>query len=301
MKSPLSKVLWVLLVLGSLVGVERLSHFLTDGFSYPNISSNLTDRPKWDMTFAEEDLAELETALGQPYSYLESGSQSYVFLSQDKRYVIKFFKHKRWRMNPLFTNIPLPESLNKKRERWKRKKKETVEATFGSCKTAYTIFRKETGVLYVHLNKSPPFNKTLTVKNRVGFKHQINLRDVEFVVQKKAIPTDTYLLTLKSEGKIEEAKEALKSLVAFTVKRAEKGFSDKDPHLIRNFGFLEGKAVEIDIGGFHRDPKKDLTYFYSHEIQKIYQKLLPWIEENYPELTEFTQNDLLPKAEEPIQ
>ena len=87
-------------------------------------------------------------------------------------------------------------------------------------------------------------------------------------------------------------KKALFSLLAFTVKRAEKGYSDKDPHLIRNFGFIDGKAVEIDIGGFHHDPKKDLVYFHTHEMRRIERKLLPWIEENYPELAPYTKEEL---------
>lgn len=282
----------ILGILGGVVGVERLSHFLTDSFSYPNITSHLPDQPQWNIPTDPADLQELEVALQQPYSYLESGSQSYVFLSADEQYVIKFFKHKRWRLNPFYTHFPLTGKWAQKRDRWKRKKKETITATFGSCKTAYTTFKEETGVLFVHLNKSPPFDQMLTVKDRIGFKHHIPLKEVEFVVQKRAIPTSRYLLNLKEAGKIEEAKRALKDLVQFTEKRARLGFSDKDPHLIRNFGFLEGKAIEIDIGGFHRDPKKNLHYYYTHERQKISQKLLPWIEKEFPELLPFAQDEL---------
>lgn len=289
MKSLINKCLVVLLIVAALVGVERFSHALTDGFSYPNITSSLPYNPKWEITFEPEDLSELETALDQPYSYLESGSQSYVFISEDNNYVLKFFKHKRWRMNPFYEKLPLPKTLAEKRERWKRKKKETVASTFGSCKIAYTVFKNETGVIFVHLNKNHPFNHTITLKDRIGLKHHIQLGGVEFVVQKKAIPTGEYLLSLKKEGKTKEAKEALRKLLAFTEMRAKKGFSDKDPHLIRNFGFIDGKAVELDIGGFHRDPKKNLEYFYNHELKKIHSKLLPWLHENYPELIPISQ------------
>lgn len=289
MKSLINKCLVALLVVAALVGVERFSHALTDGFSYPNITSSLSYNPKWEITFEPEDLSELETALDQPYSYLESGSQSYVFISEDNNYVLKFFKHKRWRMNPFYEKLPLPKTLAEKRERWKRKKKETVASTFGSCKIAYTVFKNETGVIFVHLNKNHPFNHTIILKDRIGLKHHIQLGDVEFVVQKKAIPTGEYLLSLKKEGKTKEAKEALRKLLAFTEMRAKKGFSDKDPHLIRNFGFIDGKAVELDIGGFHRDPKKNLEYFYNHELKKIHSKLLPWLHENYPELVPISQ------------
>ena len=286
MKSPYIKIGIVLLVLASLVGVERLSYFLTDGFGYPNITSNLSHNPNWDVATSDEDLQEFSRALNQTYTYLESGSQSFVFLSADKKYVIKFFKHKRWRLNPLLKILPLPPTLSAKRDRWKEKKTETVNSTFGSCIASYREFKNDTGVVYVHLNKTP-LDHHLILKDRIGFKHKIALGDVAFVLQRKAIPTDKYLLLLKKEGKTAEAEKALASLLAFTLKRAQKGYSDKDPHLIRNFGFINDQAIEIDIGGFHHDPKKDLKYFHSHEMKRIKRKLLPWLEENYPELLPF--------------
>lgn len=291
MKSFLTKFGIIVLVLASLTGVERLSHFLTDGFSYSSITSSLPYHSDWDIQISDLNYSEAMDALDQPYTYLESGSQSYVFISKDQNYVLKFFKHKRWRLNPILELLPLPEKFHLKRERWKRKKNETVHSTFGSCLTSYREFKEETGVLFVHLNKSP-LDQMITLTDRIGFKHQIELSDVEFVLQKKALPTDQYLLSLKEEGKVKEAEKALSALLAFTVKRAERGYSDKDPHLIRNFGFIDGKAVEIDIGGFHQDPKKDLSYFHTHEMKRIKRKLLPWLEENFPELLPYAHKEL---------
>lgn len=291
MKSFLAKFGLILLLLGSLAGIERLSHFLTDDFGYANITSSLPYHSEWDISLSEKKLNEAKKILDQPYSYLASGSQSYVFLSDDGKYVLKFFKHKRWRLSPLLEFLPLPAKLDAKRAHWKKKKNETVHATFGSCLTSYYTFPKETGTLFVHLNKTP-LDQTIILKDRIGFKHHIELSDVEFVLQRRAIPTDTYLLSLKQQGKTEEAEKALASLLAFTHERAQKGYSDKDPHLIRNFGFINDEAVEIDIGGFHHDPKKDLQYFHTQEIRRIERKLLPWLEENYPELLPKAQQEL---------
>ncbi len=291
MRSLARKLGLILLIFSGLVGLDRLSHFLTDDFGRVNITSRLSDSPQWDIPFAAEDLEELDIALSQPYSYLASGSQSYAFLSEDGNYVIKFFKHKRWRLTPLANHIPLPSPWREKRERWKAKKKRTVRRTFESCVTAYTTFRKETGVLYVHLNKKIPIDRTLTFKDRIGLKHRIPLDEVEFIVQKRAIPTDTYLLTLKKEGRLAEAEKALSSLIAFAVKRAQKGFSDKDPHLIRNFGFIEDQATQLDVGGFFHDPKKDFHYFKNVELKRIHSKLFPWLEAHYPELIPHAQRE----------
>lgn len=288
----MKKFLTVLLVIALLVGVERLSHFLTDGFGLPNITSNLPFNDAWSVNVSAEDKREALIALDQEYIYLESGSQSYVFMSQDGKYVIKFFKHKRWRLNPFFEALPLPASFHAKRERWKKKKKETVESTFTSCVTSYQHFKDETGLFYVHLNPTTELKRKLIVKDPIGLKHKIHLDKIQFLLQRTATPTDTYLLNLKEAGNIEGAKKAIVDLLHFTVERAEKGYSDKDPHLIRNFGFINDKVVEIDVGGFHRDPKKDLEYFYSHEIYRIQKKIVPWLNKYYPELSTFAEEQI---------
>ena len=275
-----------------MIGIERLSHFLTDGFKLANISSDLPYQKSWETKVSNQDFEESQKALFQPFHYLTSGSQSYVFISEDKKYVIKFFKHKRWRINPFYASLPLPASWEKTRAHWMKKKQETVQDTFHSCKISYELFKNDTGVLFIHLNQSNHLQKTLIIKDQIGCTHKLNLDTLQFILQKNAIPTDKYLLTLRKNGQTDVAKKAIQDLLAFTKKRAELGYSDKDPHLIRNFGFIEGKAVEIDVGGFHKDPKKDFNYYCTHEIVKIQDKLLPWIEKNYPEITSFTQKQI---------
>lgn len=279
-------------MIGAIFGVERLSHYLRDGFSVTSISSKLPSQPLWEVEISETDTRLSMQVLAQEFHYLESGSQSFVFLSADGNYVIKFFKHKRWQLNPLFESCPLPAYFANKRAKWKRKKWGTVNNTFKSCKASYELFQEETGVIYVHLNQTRNLKKTLIVKDRLGLKHRLKLDRLQFVLQKRAVPTDVYLLSLREKGKHDEAQKAIQEMLAFTKKRAELGFSDKDPHLIRNFGFLDGKALEIDVGGFHKDPKKDLEYYRTRELLRIQNKLLPWIKENYPEVAPFTKEQI---------
>lgn len=289
----MKKLLYSILILGGIFGVMRLSHTLTDGFALASITSTLPHNPAWEVTIEEEDVEIFRRAISQPYRYLDSGSQSYVFISEDGHYILKFFNHKRWRLNPLLSRIPLPASLDAKRERWKAKKLETVNSTFSSCIVSYEQFKEETALFYLHLNPTSHLNRSLIVRDRIGIKHHIALDSIPFLLQKRAITTDTYLLSLKNPDQLEKAKRAITALLNFTLMRAQKGYSDKDPHLIRNFGFIDDQVVEIDVGGFHRDPKKDLNYFYKREIFRIQKKLLPWLNTHYPELS--------PHAEAQIQ
>lgn len=287
-----AKALFLLIPICLFLSTKYLSHYLTDGFRITSISSNIPVQENWEVAILEQDEKETEKALSQDYYYLTSGSQSYVFESTSGEYILKFFKQKRWRLHPFYALLPLPENWEKKRTHWKKKKWETVNDTFLSCKISYELFKDQTGVIFVHLNRTNHLQTTLLVKDRIGFTHRLPLDNLPFVIQKKAIPTDQYLLTLRATGNLNKAKQAIQEMLLFTRKRAELGFSDKDPHLIRNFGFIDNQAVEIDIGGFHKDPKKGLSYYKSREIFKIEEKLLPWIQENYPELTDYIQEQV---------
>ena len=293
MKSRLRIFFFIFLGILALAGVERGFYYLKDGFSLAGISSELPAQDRWDIAISEDDKRLAMEILSQEFHYLGSGSQSFVFASQDEQYVIKFFKHKRWQLNPLYKHLPLPKKLDAKRTRWKQKKWGTVNNTFLSCKASYELFQKDTGVIYVHLNRTKDLDISLKVKDRLGLVHELNLDELQFVIQKRAIPTDVYLLSLREKGEIELAKQAIHEMLTFTKRRAELGFSDKDPHLIRNFGFLEGQAIEIDVGGFHKDPKKDFQYYQTFELKRIQNKLLPWLEENYPEIVSYAKEEIV--------
>ncbi len=273
----------IVIILLCILGVHFLIWKGSDGFGIDTISSDLVYDPARAVTHSPADLAEAELALSQPYSYLASGSQSYAFASEDGDYVVKFFKHRRWRPSPF------PSTQREKRKAWVQKKKRTVRRMFESCLAAYYEFREETGVFFLHLNKLVGNHPKLEVKDRLGRLHTIDLNQVEFLLQRRAVLTSTYLANLKEKGEEEKAKEAVRALVDLTTNRALKGYSDKDPHLVRNFGFFEGRAIQIDVGGFHKDPKKDFGYYRNVELSRIEGKFLPWIEKNYPEIAPYTR------------
>src|SRR5579872_1197620 len=55
--------------------------------------------PSFETTPLSND-TEVLAALDQPYTYFGQGGQAYVFFSQDKKYVLKFFKQRHFRKNP---------------------------------------------------------------------------------------------------------------------------------------------------------------------------------------------------------
>ena len=120
----------------------------------------------------------------------------------------------------------------------------------------------------------------LTLYDKIGVRHRINLEDFEFVLQKRARPFYPTLQQWIDHGEHNKARIGLMSFVALLQKRHRLGLSDKDPDLRTNFGFIETRAIEFDAGRFRANtPKED-------ELVLITKKLCTWLDERAPELSE---------------
>lgn len=218
-------------------------------------------------------------ALSQNYYYLASGSQCFAFISQDQKYILKFFKHYRWK-EPFYTHM-LTSSLKDKK---KEKRLEGLKATYDSCLLYQKFFAEKTALRYLQLlpSKAPDFK--LNVFNRLGVKHEIFLNKTPFVLQYRANSTAETLQNLRKLQKHALAKQYLQSLFQNVTQKRDLGFTDKDPHFFNNFGFIGSEAICFDIGGLTKDPIKDDRYFCEVELKKIETLLTSWLKDNYPEL-----------------
>lgn len=71
----------------------RLYYAITAGFTISNITSDFAYNEKWDMlSLSNLEKERVNQILAQKFSYLGKGCQSYVFLSEDGEYVLKFVK-----------------------------------------------------------------------------------------------------------------------------------------------------------------------------------------------------------------
>src|ERR1700690_2519160 len=66
----------------------------TTGFSLDKIASHLSYNPEWEVEALTERQREVlvQKVFSQAYYYLASGNQCYAFISEDRQYVLKFFK-----------------------------------------------------------------------------------------------------------------------------------------------------------------------------------------------------------------
>ncbi len=273
-------------ILGLLLACILLKKFCyskTDGFALAKINSSLSFCSEWETPSSPYD-EEIAALLDQPYHYLAKGAQSYVFRSADDKTVIKFFRIYHLRPPGWLTALALPLPLQPYKVNKMIQKRMELEKDFQSYQIAFQEMKEETGLLYLHLNRTDHLKKRLILYDKIGIAHQLDLDQMHFLVQKKAsLVYPRIAQIVKTEG-IEAAKKAITGLVQLLVSRSEKGILDKDPDLNTNFGFIHNNIpVQIDIGRFRKEQKHQE---YRDEVIRITDNFRQWLDENYPPLSE---------------
>ncbi len=293
MKKFLQSMVVFTLVIFGLWSVERISHQATDGFVISKIKYQLPPDPRWETNDEEQKIQNVNKILNQPFYYLDSGSQFYVFVSQDDRYILKFFKFQHMTVRPIIAYLPLFGSLKDWRENKMIKKKRLIDFTFESIKTAYKNLPQETGLEFIHLNCDRAlFSSPVTIHDKIHIAHKIDLNSTCFIVQQKAklaYPTIDHWM---KRGEVEKAKQGISKLLRITINRSKKGLGDIDPNFRTNFGFIDDEACQIDIGRFYHNPQGKDPEQYRQEIIRNTRAFRQWIAENHPTLLTFFDDEI---------
>lgn len=273
-------------------GGVRLYYQLTDGFCERNIASSYPIHPGWETRQAtEEEWDHLAKALAQSYSYLAKGCQSYVFVSEDDQYVIKFFKFQRYRINPLL------HFFSKWRVEKELKKQEKRERFFQSWKLAYNCLAKECGLVYVHLNRTNYLQKSILFYDKLGLTHQLKLDEYVFLVQRKAKP----LVEQLPRWSEEEIASFCHRLIDQSLSEYRRGLFDADPALLQNTGVLEGEPIHLDVGQWVAGEDSKTEDQYKQELYDKLFSLHAWLVPAHSSLAKQVENAFFLATQTPWQ
>lgn len=259
----------------------RLYFHLTAGFTEGNITTDLSlEKDHGLPSLSRDEFSSIEQILNQPYRYLGKGCQSYVFASDDNNYVIKFLKYQRFRPQiylEAFSFIPFVEKRRVKKIEEKKKK---LDELLDSWKIGYRDLKNETGLVYLHLNKSDSFRKPLHIVDKIGLSHSIDLNNVAFLVQKKAAMLCPEILK-RDERK---AKHLINNLIAMLLSEYTRGFGDNDHALMQNTGVIGDQPLHIDVGQFSKEDRFKSPPVFKKELFSKTYKLRIWLGKYRPEL-----------------
>jgi hypothetical protein len=275
------KILYLPIVALIFWGVQDFCHKKTQGFSLTKAKSYHAPSEKKTLSLPRN--SPLLTILRQPFYFLQKGLQCYVFVSEDNKYVLKLFRWKE--LEPSGFSRILPRSWIQDTVLKKQKKK---ELDFASYQIAWDSLKEETGLVFLHLDKTQGLDLSLCLYDPILVRHIIPADDIEFIVQKKV---DPFLPYFEKNQKCPENLYPFFSQLALLLKsRVQKGISDSDISLQYNMGICEGLPVLFDIGNLTKIEMQT----QSHQKQLEYEArlVLQWLAEKKPELEIFFRQSL---------
>lgn len=258
--------------------IGHFCHKQTKGFSLSKIRGNTTCI---EGQVSEPMDEELKQACNQTFRYLARGSQSYVFVSEDGTLILKFFRNLNIR-RLFWLQFPLLKQFNQERI---AKNERKWHKFFHAYEIALQLYKEESGLIFFHPQKCSDC-PTLTLIDPLGSPHRVNLSNYAFVIQKRAEKAFPYLLKCHENHEREKGKKALISIAHLIQQMKEKGLRDDDFCVKQNIGFLEGKAIHIDVGMLKQDPNQ---IWNPEKASRESKKLKEFIEQNTPEFLPYLQ------------
>lgn len=224
-----------------------------------------------------EEISFDASLLEKPFTYLASGSQMVAFVSQDGKSVLKFFKNDHLVPKAWLNKIPLPRFLESYRYRKTTAREERCRNLFAAQELAYRQFREESGLLYVHLKKSRSWSRSVVVIDKRGKRHTVDLHATPFILQKRAEKIYDRWSRLLQKQKWNELQTEIQQMAFFIESRSRRGIADRDSGISQNFGFIDGRLVQIDVGAFYPSEEIKEEGAMKKEQERVIGKINDWI------------------------
>lgn len=255
--------------------------YLNDGFSLNNIRHQ--DPVRIGYTMGQMPTDSLKKILDQDFHYLAKGSQCFVFESEDRQVVLKFFRENRYRLPKICDFTIYPQFLTVLFQNLKAKKAEKKEQFFQSCLIAYRELREDCNLIYLHLNPTDHIKQKIRVYDKLQRPFYIDCDKHAFLIQKRGTPLLPYLHILIEQGNKNAAKDLLFQTTFLLLRRMNKGILDRDSVIEKNAGFDGKKAFFVDVGSFYRkNPSQP-----DENLKKTTAHLIKWLHARDPELALF--------------
>lgn len=276
-------IFWSIVVLVAIFCLMRLYFMLTDDFRLANITNDMPFQKEWeipDLTAAEKQ--NIQGILAQRFSYIGKGSQCYAFVSDDGGYVIKFFKFKHLRPNWFVEMLPRIPPFSTYRNKQAMRKLRKLYGVFEGYRLAYEEHKGDSGLIFVHLNKTKNVFGNVTLIDKLGLERNIHLDDVVFVIQEKTMTTRKVIEDALKNGDIDTVKLRLGQIVDLYLKEYNKGIFDKDHGVLHNTGFVGEKPIHLDVGKLVQCGRIKQQKVYEPDLVMMAERAAKWIKASYP-------------------
>jgi hypothetical protein len=257
-------------------GCFFLYHFLISQFRFGNIHF---DKVYAADAYDHEQREKMQRILSQTFTYIDRGRQSYVFISHDKQYVLKFFDASK--LKPSFFQTSSRKRLRQKYQR-----------LFEGYKVAFLLDQQNTGVMYAKLGTDPLLDGSVHCIDRFGIHHLIALQKVPFIIQKAALPTRVLVSQLLDQNEVEKVKGYFRKIVDMYVDEYKKGIYDRDQNFMHNTGFIEERPLRMDAGRLVFSEHFKYVNVCKGLEKVVVRRAEKWLQRHYPKYSQEIVADL---------
>ena len=282
-KYILKKCLIVAVLIVVTWGAFRLYYRVTDDFRISNMTYELPFEAPWAVPpLTGEEHQQLADILDQKFYYIGKGAQCYAFVSEDRQYVLKFFKFKHLKPSLFVDLLPsIPPFHSYKQQCIERKKRKLI-GVFNGYDLAFRENRKDSELLYLHLKPTDNLHLHATVVDKIGLTREIKLDEVVFLIQRKGETLRTRMNHLLKEGKVDEAEQAIASIIEMYISEYQRGIYDHDHGVMHNTGFIGSQPFHLDVGKLNKEERMKDVEIYKKDLEHVLWKVDVWIKANYP-------------------
>lgn len=232
---------------------------------------------------SDQESEKIKNILSQKFYYFKRGRQSFVFESEDKKYVIKFI-NKSNIFYPAFLEYfsfikILKKSLKRKDKRY--------FLTFDSMKLSFDNLKEEAALLHFLIKEKKLSNKKICLISKYKNPFFVDADKTIFLIQKKIDPIYFVLKKMHGQNKLEKGLDSFLDLV-FT--RCKKQILDDDLNVGTNYGFLNEKAKIVDVGKLFFSENLMDKNGIKKEMLKSTKFLRRWINKNFPNYSGYIED-----------
>jgi len=264
-----------------ILALNRLYFYATDDFRLGNIT--------YPFVFVQTQQEPIPPLFDQPYRYLGKGAQSYVFLSEDKKHVLKFFKFKH-----------IKPALFDSEKQVKRKQRK-LERLFAGYHIAQQ--HQVPGLTYVHLNLHQNHEPVVRLYDKLGLPRKVHLDQVVFIVQEAGTTFEQALSRSLKKSDVDSAKALISQIFELYFSEYRQGLVDRDHRVMDNTGFTQGKAFHMDVGMLTKS--STIASDNLHDIEKVAYTINHWMTNHFSEFSDevriFMEGKLTAHYNQPFQ
>ncbi len=210
----------------------------------------------------------------ETYQYLNKGRQSFVFVSEDGKSVIKFFNQKYLAL-PWYGRLPFIRNIEMPK---RALRKDFYEKSY---KIAAEL--KEAGILNLHLKPTTDPLPVIRIKDRASRTFLIDLQKTPFLLQKRGEPFASGLQKLFENEGIEGLYRVIDQYTDYLAQRIGKRIGDADHDVENNFGLADGVLLHIDPGRLYQNGELEEFEGIEMEWWNGTHRFRDWLEMHFPE------------------